>query len=194
MPPVVNQFLVEEATASTLFSDKPQPNIVGCYAGRERQGIVKHFATKSHTASAIGVSPKCLPITSGRMMKGEKILSHRDSILIDQFGIMVEHPVFLKDLQTAFHLVGMPYIILIREEDIVALGMRNGILKIMYIAMVRIGEHLNTWLVHGSHHLQGGIRRAIVGDNNLVLGTELRKDGFELFLNIYSTIVGGHTD
>ena len=128
------------------------------------------------------------------MMKGEKILSHRDSILIDQFRIVVEHPVFLKDLQAAFHLVGMPYIILIREKDVVALGMRNSILKIMYIAMVRIGKHLNTWFFHSSYHVQGGIRRAVIGNNNLVFRTDLREDGFELFLYIYGPIVGGHAD
>ena len=72
--------------------------------------------------------------------------------------------------------------------------MLQRILKIGGISVLGlVMHHPNPFVIKTSDYSKGVVRRAIVRNDYLIIGLQLRNDRHQLFFNVFLTIVGGKT-
>ncbi len=116
-------------------------------------------------------------------------------IAVGHVAVMNDQVGRLKRLETDVYLAGQPNVVLVREENVIALRMFQCILEIAVgPVFARVADYFDSGIAERTDDGKSGVGRTVVGNYKFVLVVQLRKNGIYLFPDIFFTVVGGHAD
>ena len=200
MTAVVDERFVEDLGATDGRGAEEEPVVVGAekMIGGEGEGSLEHFLADCETAAeeteANEVAGETAEDVALDLIVGVGIGVERG---IGDDGI-VRHDVIALVAQVmddGLDLVREPHIVLIADEDVVALCMTQGILEIGGVAsLTLVLDYAYAGVAECTDDIERVVGGAVVGDDHFIVLVELLTDGGQLLGDISGTVVGGNTD
>ena len=95
----------------------------------------------------------------------------------------------------ALHFALEPNVVLVGEKNVLAPCLSERMFEIVDgRSGLRPRNNVYNGIVEGAHHVQRRVGGAVVGNDDFVVGTQLREDGTQLLVKCGGTVVGGNAD
>lgn len=194
--PEANAFERDETEPALDVGQGSDPSVVEHgQPGRKRERITEHLFAESHATAYVTVSDPVFPKSGPRPVHSEERFVFGMQTGIGDDAIVDDAIGGPERLDASAYFAGQPNVVLVGEEDIIALGMVQCVLEIAVGAVLAyIVDYLDSRVVERTDDGEGGVGRSVVGDDQLVVAAQLRENGIDLFPDIFLTVVGGHAN
>ena len=191
---VTYQRLGKHTSLAHLLGHQPHPDVVGDEVIGKWQGMVQQLAAEGHATAHMGVAQQVVPETGLRMVKREEVSAQVLALAVNQPGVVGHKQVTLQKVQAGADLPGHPQVVLVGKKHVVTPHLPQRVLEIVHETVPLVVEQADAGIAQPLDDRQGGIGRTVVGDDQLVVGAELRKDGLQLRQQVTLAVVCGHAD
>ena len=196
MAAVAHEAVGDEAQGEEEGGDVAEPDVVHGYGRGERQGALEDFAAEGHAAAEVAVAheevvPATFVLAHHAVERGGELAEPG----IDDGAVAHDAGDFAQGGHHDADLVGLPDVVLVAEEDVVALGVAEGVLEVEHgRTLARTFDNAHVGTAQGADLGEGGVGGAVVGHDDFVALAELGQDGGYLLADVGGSVVGGYAN